>query len=174
MKAADESPQAAFSQFVRQVVDHARDERGWTVTDLAAHTRVGRSTVFRWLAGDWHDYPELAKVRGFCEALDVPVVAAFWALGLPDALPVGQSDRRRAAAEDASSVAADVRTIMARLADPAVPVAEKQLIRDMLRHLARRPDSTRTTQPASTRTTQPASTRTARPGSTRTVRAPSV
>ncbi|MGW0435414.1 helix-turn-helix domain-containing protein [Micromonospora sp. NPDC003197] len=144
MEAADESPQAAFSRFVRQVVDQARDERGWTVTDLAAHTRMGRSTVFRWLAGDWHDYPELAKVRGFCAALDVPVAAAFWALGLPDALPADQPDRRPATVEDDSTVAADVRKILARLADPVVPSAEKRLIRDMLRHLARRPGSTRT------------------------------
>ncbi len=77
----------AFARFVRQAIDEAREEHGWTVTDLASHTGVGRSTVFRWLAGDWQDYPELAKVRGFCAALDLPVAAAFRALGLPDAGP---------------------------------------------------------------------------------------
>jgi transcriptional regulator with XRE-family HTH domain len=89
MGSAEVSPQMAFARFVRRAIDDAREERGWTVTDLASHTGVGRSTVFRWLAGDWQDYPELAKVRGFCAALDLPVAAAFRALGLPDAGPAG-------------------------------------------------------------------------------------
>ncbi|MFU8853647.1 helix-turn-helix domain-containing protein [Micromonospora sp. SL1-18] len=123
----------AFARFVRRAIDDAREERGWTVTDLAAHTRVGRSTVFRWLAGDWQDYPELAKVRGFCAALDLPVTAAFRALGLPDADPI---PRRRG---EETPVEADVRVILERLADPSVPAEEKHHIRDLLRYLARRP-----------------------------------
>ena len=122
----------AFARFVRRAIDDAREKRGWTVTELATHTGVGRSTVFRWLAGDWQDYPELAKVRGFCAALDLPVAAAFRALGLPDA---GLVPRRRA--ED-SPVEADVRVILERLADPNVPAEEKHHIRDLLRYLARR------------------------------------
>ncbi|RKR90003.1 helix-turn-helix protein [Micromonospora pisi] len=149
MGAASDSPQAAFARFVRRAIDDAKDERGWSVTDLAAHTGVGRSTVFRWLAGDWHDYPELAKVRGFCAALDVPVTAAFRALGLPDGEPVpaeragrpptggarGAGTRKRA--DDQAD--ADLRVILSRLADPNVPADEKQLIRDLLRYLAQRP-----------------------------------
>lgn len=131
MDAAEESPQAAFARFVRRAIDEARQVRGWTVSDLAAHTGVGRSTVFRWLAGDWHDYPELAKVRGFCLALDVPVAAAFRALGLPEAGI--RRPRTDAAAE------ADVRIILARLTDPGVAAEEKKLIRGMLRYLASRP-----------------------------------
>ncbi|KXK61910.1 XRE family transcriptional regulator [Micromonospora fluostatini] len=127
------SPQSAFARFVRRAIDDARETRGWTVTDLAHHTGVGRSTVFRWLAGDWQDYPELAKVRGFCAALDLPVTAAFRALGLPDAGPVG---RRRG--ED-TPVEADVRVILERLADPGIPAEEKHHIRDLLRYLAHRP-----------------------------------
>ncbi|MFF0656127.1 MULTISPECIES: helix-turn-helix transcriptional regulator [Micromonospora] len=134
MGSADVSPQMAFARFVRRAIDAAREERGWTVTDLATHTGVGRSTVFRWLAGDWQDYPELAKVRGFCAALDLPVAAAFRALGLPDA---GSVPRRRGA-ED-GPVEADVRVILDRLADPNVPAEEKHHIRDLLRYLARRP-----------------------------------
>ena len=124
----------AFARFVRRAIDAAREERGWTVTDLATHTGVGRSTVFRWLAGDWQDYPELAKGRGFCAALDLPVAAAFRALALPDA---GRVPRRRGA-ED-GPVEADVRVILDRLADPNVPAEEKHHIRDLLRYLARRP-----------------------------------
>ncbi|MGC5028984.1 helix-turn-helix domain-containing protein [Micromonospora sp. DT229] len=133
MGSAEVSPQMAFARFVRRAIDDAREERGWTVTDLAAHTGVGRSTIFRWLAGDWQDYPELAKVRGFCAALDLPVAAAFRALGLPDtgsgSLPRGSE----------GSVEADVRVILQRLADPTVPAEEKHHIRDLLRYLARRP-----------------------------------
>ncbi|BCJ60093.1 hypothetical protein Jiend_35150 [Micromonospora endophytica] len=124
----------AFARFVRQAIDEVREERGWTVTDLATHTGVGRSTVFRWLAGDWHDYPELAKVRGFCAALDLPVAAAFRALGLPDA----STGALRRSGDD-SPVEADVRVILQRLSDPAVPAEEKHHIRDLLRYLARRP-----------------------------------
>nr|MDT0662486.1 helix-turn-helix transcriptional regulator [Micromonospora sp. DSM 115978] len=134
MGAAQDSPQAAFARFVRRAIDDARDQRGWTVTDLATHTGVGRSTVFRWLAGDWQDYPELAKVRGFCAALDVPVSAAFRALGLPD----GEASAPEPIGYD-GPVDADVRVILTRLADPAVPIEEKKLIRDLLRYLATRP-----------------------------------
>jgi transcriptional regulator with XRE-family HTH domain len=131
--AHESSPQEAFARFVRRAIDDARDERGWTVSDLAAHTGVGRSTVFRWLAGDWQDYPELAKVRGFCAALDVPVAAAFRALGVPDGAPDGGRDR------DGGNADADIRVIQSRLSDPRVPADEKKMIRDLLRYLAQRP-----------------------------------
>jgi transcriptional regulator with XRE-family HTH domain len=133
MGAAPDTPQAAFARFVRRAIDDARDQRGWTVTDLATHTGVGRSTVFRWLAGDWQDYPELAKVRGFCAALDVPVTAAFRALGLPN----GEAGPGGTTSDD--QVDADIRVILGRLGDPGVPVEEKKLIRDLLSYLASRP-----------------------------------
>ena len=72
----------AFAQFVRRAVDDAKNRRGWTVTRLATETGVGRSTLFRWLAGDCQDFPELANVRSFCAALDIPVGVAFAALGV--------------------------------------------------------------------------------------------
>lgn len=133
--AAQDSPQAAFARFVRRAIDDAKSDHGWTVSDVATHTGVGRSTVFRWLAGDWQDYPELAKVRGFCAALDVPVGMAFRALGLPDGAQAGAPRRDRIE----PPIDADLRVIMARLADPAVPPEEKKLIHDMLRYLAHRP-----------------------------------
>jgi len=114
--------QQAFARFVRRAVDEAKNRRGWTVTRLATETGVGRSTLFRWLAGDCQEFPELANVHSFCAALDIPVGAAFAALGM-----------REEADPDAQ---ADVQKILSRLADPGVPMADKRVIRDMLRYLA--------------------------------------
>jgi transcriptional regulator with XRE-family HTH domain len=116
--------QEAFARFVRRAVDDAKNRRGWTVTRLATETGLGRSTLFRWLAGDCQEFPEIANVRSFCAALDIPVTAAFTALGVREDLD-GEPDAR-----------ADVQKILARLTDPGVPAAEKRVIRDMLRYLA--------------------------------------
>ncbi len=116
--------QEAFARFVRRAVDDAKNRRGWTVTRLASETGVGRSTLFRWLAGDCQEFPELANVRSFCAALEIPVGAAFAALGMRE------GSGPEAAAE------ADVQRILHRLADPGVPAADKRVIRDMLHYLA--------------------------------------
>jgi transcriptional regulator with XRE-family HTH domain len=114
----------AFALFVRRAVDEAKNRRGWTVTRLATETGVGRSTLFRWLGGDCQEFPELANVRSFCAALDIPVSAAFAALGMREETDV-EADAR-----------ADVQKILGRLTDPNVPAADKRVIRDMLRYLA--------------------------------------
>ncbi len=122
--------QVAFGRFVRRAIDEAKNRRGWTVTRLATETGVGRSTLFRWLAGDNQQFPELASVRAFCAALDIPVGAAFAALGI----------RATPAVDETHAAAlADMDRILHRLTDPAVNEAEKVLIRDMLRYLARSP-----------------------------------
>jgi transcriptional regulator with XRE-family HTH domain len=140
--------QVAFASFVRRAVDMAKTQRGWTVTRLAAETGVGRSTLFRWLSGDCQEFPELANVRGFCQALDIPVTAAFTALGVRESdVPSGRRDRAASPdGEDAwlhgvgtraeAAARADMRRILSRLTDPAVPRAQKTVIRDMLRYLA--------------------------------------
>jgi transcriptional regulator with XRE-family HTH domain len=119
--------QVAFARFVRRAVDDAKTRRGWTVTRLAAETGVGRSTLFRWLAGDCHDFPELSNLRGFCEALEIPVSAAFTALGV-------RSEESRSQVDTA--VHADIQRILGRLTDPDVSPAEKTIIRSTLRYLA--------------------------------------
>ena len=128
--ATGDSPQKAFARFVRRAIDDAKNARGWTVNDLAAETGVGRSTLFRWLAGEWHDYPELAKVQAFCAALDVPVSAAFNALKMPER-PATSSHRP-------SRVERDLQIILDRMVDPTVSAAEKRHIREALRRLANR------------------------------------
>lgn len=123
------TPQMAFAQFVRQAVDDAREEHGWTVGDIAHHTGVSRSTLFRWLAGDWQRYPELAKVRSLCATLDLSIAAAIRPLAMPNAAVTP-----RALAE----VEADMGTIRRRLLDDSVSAADKRQIRDLLRRLAGR------------------------------------
>jgi transcriptional regulator with XRE-family HTH domain len=119
----------AFARFIRRAVDEAKSRRGWTVNRLAAETGVGRSTLFRWLNGDCQDYPALSSVRGFCQALDIPVGAAFAALGVPDADAGPETDLEPA-------TRADIQQIVRRLSDPRVSGEEKRVIRDMLRYLA--------------------------------------
>jgi transcriptional regulator with XRE-family HTH domain len=136
--------QVAFARFVRRAVDTAKTQRGWTVTRLAAETGVGRSTLFRWLNGDCQEFPELANLRGFCRALDIPVTAAFTALGVREGdVPPGRADEVDPVDDDAwlvsgpeTAARADMRRILLRLTDPGVPRAQKTVIRDMLRYLA--------------------------------------
>lgn len=123
------TPQMAFAQFVRQAVDDAREEHGWTVGDIAHHTGVSRSTLFRWLAGDWQRYPELAKVRSLCATLDLSIAAAIRPLAMPNA-----SVTPRVLAE----VETDMVSIRRRLLDDTVSAADKRHIRDLLRRLAGR------------------------------------
>jgi len=130
--------QERFSRFIRRAVDEAKNSRGWTVNRLAAETGVGRSTLFRWLAGDFQQFPELASVRGFCAALDIPVSAAFTALGVRPGSSSGPDGRRAQPDSTGEAVHDDIERILSRLEDPLVPAAEKVVIRDMLRYLARR------------------------------------
>jgi transcriptional regulator with XRE-family HTH domain len=123
------TPQMAFAQFVRQAVDDAREEHGWTVGDIAHHTGVSRSTLFRWLAGDWQRYPELAKVRSLCASLDLSIAAAIRPLAMPNAAVTP-----RVLAE----VETDMGTIRRRLLDDTVSASDKRHIRDLLRRLAGR------------------------------------
>ncbi|MGC4886622.1 hypothetical protein [Micromonospora sp. DT227] len=73
------SPQDRFAAFVRSAVDAATFENDCSIKDLVKG-HIGRSTVFRWLAGDWQDYPELAKVRDFCTATGADYDQAMAAL----------------------------------------------------------------------------------------------
>lgn len=125
-----DSPQAAFARFVKEMLDDARHRRGWSVAEVAVETGVGRSTLFRWLAGDWLEYPELGNVLRFCAALDAPVSRAFAALKVPADEP--GATRAHARAEK------DLRIIREHLSDPRVSAAEKQRLIEAIRRLALR------------------------------------
>ncbi|MET0417594.1 MAG: helix-turn-helix domain-containing protein [Actinoplanes sp.] len=124
------TPQMAFAQFVRQAVEDAREQHGWTVGDIAQQTGVSRSTLFRWLAGDWQRYPELAKVRSLCATLGLSIAAAIRPLAMPNAATLGP--------RVLTQVEADMGSIRERLLDETVPAADKRKIRALLHRLARR------------------------------------
>ncbi|MBU8857663.1 MULTISPECIES: helix-turn-helix transcriptional regulator [unclassified Micromonospora] len=129
MSATTLTGQAAFARFVRDAVDDAADQHGWSVAEVAERSGVSRSTVFRWLSGDWRHHPELPKVRAFCEALHLPLGAALRVLTQPTQIAAG--------APVADPVAeAHIAAIRARLADPRTSSVDRQRIRAGLRRLA--------------------------------------
>ncbi|MCG5467541.1 helix-turn-helix domain-containing protein [Micromonospora sp. LAH09] len=124
--------QDAFARFVRDAVDAASDERGWSITEVAARSGVGRSTVFRWLSGDWQHHPELPKVRAFCATLDLPLGAALRAL---TPLAYDSSAPAVPAADPAAEVL--LMAVRDRLVDPRTTAAEREHILTVLRRLGR-------------------------------------
>ena len=87
--------------------------------------------------GDCQEFPELAKVRGFCRALEIPVTAAFTALGVREgAADVGPDVAGAGPADVEAQARADMQRDPRRLIDPTVPRRGRPMIRDMLRYLA--------------------------------------
>ena len=124
----------AFARFVRRAIDDAREERGWTVTDLATHT--GRGSLHRVpLAG--RRLAGLPRAGQGSRLLRARSTCRWRPRSGRSACPTPA--RSPAAGADDAPVEADVRVILDRLADPSVPAEEKHHIRDLLRYLARRP-----------------------------------
>lgn len=61
------------------MLKEARAARGWTQDDLAEACGVTRWTVMRWEKGGQKGEPE--NLRAVAEALDIPPVVAFQAIG---------------------------------------------------------------------------------------------
>ncbi|WFE48837.1 helix-turn-helix transcriptional regulator [Micromonospora sp. WMMD1155] len=127
--------QDAFAHFVRHAVDAARDEHDWSITQVAERSGVGRSTIFRWLSGDWLDHPKLPKVRAFCAALGLPLGAALRAL-TPLTSKTPPPEVPAAAAMEVLLIA-----VRDRFNDPHTTSAEKEHILTILRRLGRRTTS---------------------------------
>ena len=64
-----------FAAFVRAALEGARIQRGWTVGQVLDVTGVGKTTLYRWLNGEWASEPEAAKVLAV-EATSVSCASA--------------------------------------------------------------------------------------------------
>lgn len=71
-----QTPQARFAAFVRQAITTTAFRNSTTAT-AALSGAISRSTLYRWMAGDWHDPPELNKVRAFCKVTDADLDEAL-------------------------------------------------------------------------------------------------
>jgi transcriptional regulator with XRE-family HTH domain len=118
---------AKFAAFIRAALEGARIQRGWTVAQLLEATNVGKTTFYRWMNGNWTEDPEAAKVRDFCDGLDIPAEQAFKILW-PGKL-------ERAAAPEPAPMDPDVLALLRKLADPSTNEQTKQFIRNAIRSL---------------------------------------
>ncbi|MCX4468945.1 transcriptional regulator [Micromonospora sp. NBC_01655] len=121
----------AFARFVERALHDAKVTRGWNQRRVIEESGVGRTTLFRWLKGNWVEDPEAAKVRDFCDALDIPPAIPF--------LILWPGKRNRVEQPEPSPMDPDVERVLRKLADPNVPDVEKYLIRETIRSLAARP-----------------------------------
>jgi hypothetical protein len=122
----------AFAAFVRRAIDHAKTTRGWDIDKIVEESRQGvsRSTIFRWLRGDWKQDPLAAQVMAFCDALSIPPGSAFGILWS------GRTDRPPK--PEPMPLDPDFEVLLRRLADPAVSEKEKYHIQETVRALAAR------------------------------------
>jgi hypothetical protein len=85
---------------------------------------MGSTTFYRWRDGDWTKDPRPTQVDAFCAALDIPITAAYRALGWG-------TDGKPPAPETAFDP--ELRAVQRRLMDPNVSDEQKRTIRQMLR-----------------------------------------
>lgn len=119
-----EKRRAAFSRFVRQALQDAKD-RKITVKEIERRTGVGSSTFYRWRDGEWTADPRPTQVDAFCDGLDIPKRSAYVALGW------GADGRPNTDASE--SFDPELRAIQRQLMNPNVSATRKETIRNMLR-----------------------------------------
>lgn len=133
---------ASFTAFVNRAIRMAKEDRGWSVPDIArnanqAGDKLSNQTIYRWAKGQWDQgVPKPEAVLAFCDALDIPPQAAFTLLwpGKNDATPPPEP----------APLDPDIEQLARRLRDPNVSEAEKVTIRATVRHLAGRSATTPT------------------------------
>lgn len=122
---SDAAPEGDFATLIRE----GRKRKKWSQEDLEAESGVSRSTVSRWERGV-SDRPEMEHVRAVCLALGIDPRRAGVALGLLTSEEVSPPGAR--------PLDPEVAEVLDILQDPAVPVAEKEMWIDWLRHLRQR------------------------------------
>lgn len=115
-----------FARFTERALRDARS-RGLTDPEIRRLTGIHPSTFHKWQSGEG-GLPKLDKVQAFCRGLDIPVAAAYAALGITESTPEPTPE---------APLDPDLRRIARIFADPNVPEAEKQAIRHTIRMLAR-------------------------------------
>ncbi len=119
-----------FARFVERALTDAAATRGWDRSKVSKESGCGRTTLYRWLGADWTEDPQAAKVRDFCDALDIPPQIPF-AILWP-----GRKDRP--AESEPAPLDPDVQTVLRKLADPSTDPDEVWYIRETLHALATR------------------------------------
>lgn len=122
MPPAPDTRHANFAEFVRRAVEVAQQDHDWTKDEIADRAGISRSTLYRWLRGDWRQDPQAKEVVAFADALDIPAERPFKILWpgkaqraeVPEPLPFADPDM--------AALARDLR-------DPNVPDEEKYHIR---------------------------------------------
>jgi len=136
--ASPEARRAAFSVFVKRAIEHARVRHGWNITQVVEATgaddqgrpRLSRSTLYRWLRGDWREDPQPGQIVALCDALDIPPESAFRILW------PGKTDRP--SETEPLPLDPDIEIVLRRLADPTTPEPERFFLRESLKSLAAR------------------------------------
>jgi transcriptional regulator with XRE-family HTH domain len=121
---------AAFANFVARQLRYAKDERGWSVPQLARVAGISNQSIYRWRDGNWARSPQPEQVVAFCDALDVPPTAAF-AILWP-----GKSSKP--AAPDPAPMDPDVEALLRMLASPSTSDDDRLVIRATIRGLVAR------------------------------------
>lgn len=117
-----------FAWFVKNALETAKSQRGWTVAQVLEVTKVGKTTLYRWIEGSWTEDPNPTKVRDFCDGLDIPAERAFRILW-PGKLEKPQPT-------EPAPMDPDVLILLRMLADPKTNEQTKSFIRTALRSLS--------------------------------------
>ena len=133
MVASPDVRKAAFAAFVERALRGAH-QRGLSVPKIAELAGIGSNTIYRWRDGNWIKGPGAEQVVAFCDALDIPVSAAF------SILWPGKAER--AQEPEPPPMDPDLQELLRRLEDPNTPAFEKEFISETLRTLAARAVST--------------------------------
>ena len=69
---------AGFQSWVKRVLDHLKETRGWGISRVATAAGIARSRLTDWRDGNWsRGAPKQATVENFCTSLGLPFNEPF-------------------------------------------------------------------------------------------------